>query len=197
MTDKKMDAMDALRSDDCKLRNAAMVYLYEDKQTPFEFLANITGLAISTVKNYVRSKFAHLLNWAREIFAKAKNFVRTVAAKGYYCYIDKITLYNGDIWCKIGQSTRDPKKRAQEIKTKGWQSGSIIPKSVEVIEIIECKNETSMTNMEDCLRLGMTAINPDNYKKHDRLLEWADNYPQRIMENPFVKMGLEQFAITA
>lgn len=197
MADKKMNPMDALKSHDCDLRNAAMVYLHEINDVSFDFLSDVTGLALSTVKNYVLYKFHHLLDYAKKLFTKAKNTIRKVSARGYFCYIDKITLRDGRIWCKIGQSTRDPEKRAQEIKSKGWRGGTIIPTKVEVMEVIECKDETSMTNMEDCLRLGMTAINPEKYEKNDRLLEWEDDYPQRILTNPFVKMGIEQFTITA
>lgn len=191
--DKKIDAMEALKSSDCKLRNAAMVFLHEDKGTPFEFLSEMTGLALSTVKNYVRSKFAHLLSWAREIFYKAKNIIRK-ENQGFWCYIDKITMPDGQIWCKIGQTSQTPEKRACDMK---WviNGKKTKPVSVEILHIIECKTETAMTNMEDCLRLGMTAINPDKYCKKDRLLCWEDDYPQRILDNPFVKMGLEQFAI--
>lgn len=192
MADKKMDAMEALKSDDCKLRNAAMVYLHFDNQTPFEFLANVTHLALSTVKNYVRSKFTHLLDWARKIFRKAKNIVRNKADE-CWCYIDRITMWNGEVWCKIGQTTKTPEARA---KNMYWtvDGEKIRPVKVEVMHKIKCKDETSMTNMEDCLRLGMTAINPDKYCKNDRLLDWEDDYPQRILENEFVKMGLERFA---
>lgn len=195
MADKKMDAMEELKG--LKYRDEAMVYLYYEQDTPLEFLANATGLAYSTVKNYVKYKFKHLLERAKKLFRKAKNIVRNSLPNGFYCYIDKITLCNGDVWCKIGQSTRDPEKRAQEIRSKGWRNGAIVPKSVKVMKIIKCKDETSMTNMEDCLRLGMTAINPSYFEKNDRLLDWGDDYPQRIMSNPFVKMGLEQFAVAA
>ena len=195
MADKKLDPMAALKSKDTKLRNAAMVYLHEDNQTPFEFLAAATKLALSTVKTYVRSKFAHLLDWARSIFCKAKNIIRKKAEE-FWCYIDRITMPNGEVWCKIGQTTQTPERRARGMF---WtQNGKKVkPEKVEVMHAIKCKDETAMTNMEDCLRLGMTAINPEMYKKNDRLLCWEDDYPQRILENDFVKMGLPQFAITA
>ena len=195
MADKKMDAMEALHSDDCKMRNAAMVYLHEDNGTPFEFLAEMTGLALSTVRNYVRSKFAHLLEWARKIFRKAKNILRK-EADAFWCYIDRITMRDGSVWCKIGQTTKTPEQRAKNLY---WtvHGEKIKPVKVEVMHRIQCKDETAMTNMEDCLRLGMTAINPEKYCKNDRLLCWEDDYPQRILNNAFVKMGLEQFAIAA
>ena len=72
MAEKKIDPMEALKSEDCKLRNAAMVYLHEDRHVDFDFLSEITGLKLSTVVNYVRSKFCHLIEWAREIFLKGK-----------------------------------------------------------------------------------------------------------------------------
>lgn len=195
MTDKKMNPMEELHK--AKYRDEAMVYLYYENSTPIEFLAEATGLAFSTVAKYVKYKFKHLLEKAKELFIKAKNFARNTLARGYYCYIDKITLTNGEKWCKIGQTTRDPEIRAAEISSRGWKGGRIIPKSVDVVQIIECKDETAMTNMEDCLRLGMTAISPEDFEKNDRLLCWDSTYPDRIMNNPFVQMGLKQFAVAA
>lgn len=195
MTKKKLDPIDALKNPDCKIRNAAMVYLHEDRQTPFEFLSKVTGLALSTVKNYVRSKFHHLLDWARTIFQKAKNLVYRTGER-FFCYIDKITMPNGEIWCKIGQTTTHPDIRARQIKSKGWAKQGC-PVSVEVINVFPCKDSPSMDMMENCLRTAMTQINPEKFCKNDRLLCWEDDYPQRIIDNPFVQMGLPQFCITA
>ena len=194
MTDKKLDAMETLKSDNCKLRNAAMVYLNIDKNVPFEFLARATGLAISTVKTYVHYKFINLLGWAREIFAKTKNIVRKIASHGYYCYIMRIKTNRG-YWTKIGQTTRDPQKRAEEILKKGCKTADY--KNVDVMDVIECPDETAMNNMEDCLRIGMTTLCPESFLKNDRLMAWESNYVEQIKNNPFVKMGLEQFAIAA
>ena len=166
-------------------RNEAMVYLYYEKNKTFEYLAKATRLAVSTVKNYVLYKFIHLLDKAKELFNYAKK---------HYCYICKITFDNGKQWCKIGQSI-NPYDRAKNMKSSGWCNHQFKPNDVEMIKIIECKNETAAQNMEDCLRLGMTAINPDLYEKNDRLLNWEDDYPQRILKNIFVQMGLQQFAI--
>ena len=192
MSTKKIDPIQALSSSDCKTRNAAMVYLHEDRATPFEFLAEVTGLALSTVKNYVRSKFAHLLEWAREIFLKAKKIINR-AEEQFYCYIDKIILPNGSIWCKIGQTTKTPEQRAKGFY---WtiDGKKTRPAKVEVQWSTKCKDLPSMDMMENCLRTAMTMINPEKFCKNDRLLCWENDYPQRILQNDFVKMGLTQFA---
>ena len=113
----KKDPYKALKSTDCELRNAAMVYLNHEEGIEPDFLHQITGLALSTVKNYLR-KFAHLLEWAKEIFRKAKN-TATEKAKEFWCYIDKIVMPNGETWCKIGQTTQSPEKRAAAIERQG------------------------------------------------------------------------------
>jgi len=195
MTAKKIDPVQALSSSDCKTRNAAMVYLHEDRQTPFEFLAEMTGLALSTVKNYVRSKFAHLLEWARKIFYKAKKILSRTEEQ-FYCYIDKITMPNGETWCKIGQTTKTPEERAKDIKRDGWNKKTnwIRPDKVEVQWSVKCKDLPSMDMMENCLRTAMTMINPAKFCKNDRLLCWEDDFPRKILENEFTQIGLKQFA---
>lgn len=189
---QKLDAVESLKSNDCKVRNAAMVYLHEDNKAPFEFLSEVTGLALSTVKNYVRSKFIHLLEWARKIFRKVKNIIRKEASQ-FLCYIDKVTMPDGQVWCKIGQTTRGAEQRAAEMQWK-VNGKKIKPSNVEVMATIECKDLASMDMMENCLRTSMTMINPDKFCKNDRLLCWEDDFPQRIISNPFVQMGLTQFA---
>ena len=196
MAEKKIDPMEALKSKDCKLRNAAMVYLHEDRQVDFNFLSEITGLKLSTVVNYVRSKFCHLIEWAREIFLKGKAYIQKKIKQkkdSFYVYIDKITMPNGEVWTKIGQTSTTPAKRAANFCwSKNGQK--IYPAKVEILWDCECKDATAMNNLEDCLRIGMTALQPDKFEKNDRLLYWEDDYPQRILKNDFVKMGLTQFA---
>lgn len=192
MTKKKIDPLTVLKGEQgIETRNAAIVYLYEVKDYTVEMLAELTTLAKSTVKSYT-SKFRHLLDWAKEIFTKGKALF-TEGKEVFWCYIDKITMPNGETWCKIGQTTQTPKERANGFH---WSINGkkVKPAAVEIQYAVQCKNATAMQNMEDCLRLGMTAINPDKYVKNDRLICWEDDYPQRIIENSFVQMGLSQFA---
>lgn len=190
---KNLDPMKELKGG--IYRNEAMVYLYHECKMSFEALADATNLAYSTVKKYVLYMFRDALNFAKKIFSKIKNTVREITGRGYYCYIDKIVFSNGEQWCKIGQTTHHPNVRATQMRSRGWKGR--YPERIEIMEIIECKDEVSMTNMEDCLRIGMTALNPKKYQKNDRLLSWENDYPRRILDNPFVQMGLAQFAIHA
>lgn len=189
---KKINPLNTLRGEEgLETRNAAIVYLYNVREYTIQSLAELTTLAQSTIRNYIY-KFAGLLDWAKKIFAKGKNIV-SKKQEEFWCYIDKIIMPNGEVWCKIGQTTQTPAKRANGFS---WSINGVKvkPLSVEIQHAIKCKDATSMQNMEDCLRLGMTAIDPDGYIKNDRLNSWQDDYPQRIFDNPFVKMGLVQFA---
>lgn len=188
---KKINPLNTLKGEEgLETRNAAIVYLYNVREYTVESLAELTTLAKSTIKNYLR-KFANLLDWAKEIFVKGKNII-SEKQEEFWCYIDQITLSDGTQWCKIGQTTQTPEKRASGFS---WviNGKKEKPLSVSVRHAIKCKDATAMQNMEDCLRIGMTSIDPDGYIKNDRLNSWQDDYPQRILDNSFVKMGLAQF----
>lgn len=53
--------------DDTQTRYRQVVYLYQKRGETCEFISQLTKLAVSTVRNYVR-KFAHLLEEACEMF---------------------------------------------------------------------------------------------------------------------------------
>lgn len=183
-----MNAVTALNSNDTQLRNAAIVYLHHDKGYSATDIHKIVNLAVATLKSYFY-KFKHLLKWARDIFEE--KIIKK--SKQYWVYIDKITMQDGSVLCKIGNTTQSPHKRAKQLKWK-VDGVTVKPASVEVKHAIECKDYTSMHNMEDCLRIGMTLIDPDGYIQNDRLNSWEEDYPIRILNNPFVRLGLEQFA---
>ena len=189
MTKKKIDAFDALTSTDCKMRNAAMVYLYHEGAASEETLHEKTNLAISTIKRYLK-KFADLLEWAKSIFYKIKAPKNPLTQENYWVYIDKITMPNGEVWCKIGQTTRSPKTRASEYK---WQD--MKPRKIEIMYALKCKNFASMQIMEDCFRIAMIKLQTCKYCKNDRLLMWEDDFPTRILENEHVKQEIEQCAL--
>ena len=183
-----MNAITALNSNDTQLRNAAIVYLHHDKGYSATDIHKIVNLAVATLKSYFY-KFKHLLKWARDIFEE--KIVKK--SKQYWVYIDKITMRDGTVLCKIGNTTQSPHKRAKQLKWK-VDGVTVKPASVEVKHVIECKDYTSMHNMEDCLRIGMTSIDPESFIQNDRLNSWEEDYPIRILNNPFVRLGLEQFA---
>lgn len=190
------DAICAIgQNDNLKLRNGALVYLYHEHNYKPAKLATMCSLARTTIANYVR-KFWNLLSWAKEQFEKVHKVVqrKIKTTTKYLCYIMQIKTEYGDYWTKVGQTTQDPEKRAEQICKKGCKIADY--EQVKVIKIIECPDETSMNNMEDCLRIGMTSIYPEAFEKNDRLLAWEDNYPKQILENNFVKMGLQEFSVT-
>ena len=180
-----MKAEDALQSNDNKLRNAAIVYLHKDKGYTAEKIHNLITLSIATIKSYFY-KFKHLLSWARSMFKEQ-------VSEQYWVYIENIIMPDMTEYCKIGHTTQTPRKRASQLKWK--ENGKVVkPLAVNITNEILCKSKTAMQNLEDCLRIGMTAIDPDRYIPNDRLNSWQDDYPERIMSNPFVVMGMEQFA---
>lgn len=181
---KKTNALDALKSKDLQLRNAAMVYLSADYDYSIDNLHELTNLALSTVRRYIK-KFAHLLEWARTIFYKLKRPKSPFDTEAFWVYIDKITMPNGETWCKIGQTTQTPKRRASNFK---W--GGICPTNVEVKHAIKCKDFVSMEIMENVFRIAMIKINPNAFCKNDRLLEWQDDFVERILTNEIVQNEL-------
>ena len=191
----KQNVYEAIKSSNCKIRNAAMVMLNIDGKVDASTLANLTGLALSTVRNYLR-KFANLLSYAREHFILIiKNIKRAITPKTrYYCYIDKIEMPNEEIWTKIGQTTISPEKRA-----KGFEWGSkdnkIKPKKVTILKKFNCKDEKSVTILENLLRYAMTSINPLKFEMNDRLLDWQENYCDIIVNHPDVQNNLASLLV--
>lgn len=187
----------AKQDSDLKLRNAALVYLYHDYDMMPSKLAQICSLARTTIASYVR-KFADLLDWAREKFQQVKKAVRKVTEEKFYVYIDQIFMPNGEVWCKIGQSKRSAEQRVKDMCRDGWTVDGekhVRPSSINIMHTIECKSASAMNCLEDCLRIAMVALNPDKFHKEDRLLCWEDDYPERILNNPFVQRGIKEFAI--
>lgn len=186
----KQNVYEAIKSSNCKTRNAAMVMLNIDGEVDISTLANLTGLALSTVRKYLK-KFANLINYAREHFILiVKNIKCAITSKiRYYCYIDKIEMPNGEVWTKIGKTTVSPERRA-----KGFEWGSkdnkIKPKKVTVLKKFTCKDEKSMTTLENLLRYAMTSINPLKFEMNDRLLDWQENYCDIIVNHPDVQSNL-------
>lgn len=169
------------------LRNAALVFLHYDEQFTFEDLAKVCTLARATIATYVR-KFKNLLEWARKEFTTVhKKFNRKISrTTKFWVYIDKITFKDGAVWCKIGQTSQTPEKRAHQIKKTGWQDGTLKPEKIEVCWFAECKDEAATEIMENVLRIAMIKLNPSKFLKNDRLTIWEDDYPERIANNELV-----------
>lgn len=55
------------RYDDCQTKYCQIVYLAKKREESFEFISELTGYAVSTVRSYVY-KFSHLLEKACEMF---------------------------------------------------------------------------------------------------------------------------------
>lgn len=190
-------ALTALRGTDSKLRQLAIVWFrYEQGSTPTELIALGCKLARATIKNYFY-KFANLLDDAIKIFVNdvKKVYKRIVKPQQHYwCYIDKITMPNGEIWTKIGQTTQTPEQRARNF-TWGEKDNKVKPAKVEIQARFNCRDEESMKTLENLLRYAMMSINPLKFEMNDRLLDYKDSYPDKIINHVCVQENLTNLTI--
>lgn len=185
-------ALKALKGTDAKLRQMAIVWFHDKYNTTPEELCRMgCKLKSSTISNYFR-KFIDLLDAAvaRFIDDAKKVYHRIIkTTTHYWCYVDKITMPNGEVWTKIGQTTQTPQRRAQGFAW-GPKDAKVKPTKVEIQACFDCKDEDSMTTLENLLRYAMMSIDPLKFEMNDRLLDYADDYPERICSHPDVVNNL-------
>lgn len=185
-------ALRALKGTDAKLRQMAIVWFHDKyDSTPAELCNMGCKLKPATISTYFR-KFVNLLSdaIARFIDDTKKVYRRIVkSTTHYWCYIDKITMPNGEVWTKIGQTTQTPEERARGFAW-GPKNAKVRPLKTEVQARFNCKDEESMTTLENLLRYAMMSINPLKFEMNDRLLEYKDNYPELICNHSAVQENL-------
>lgn len=190
------NVLNALRESAVNPRRMAIVYLrYKENLSANEILALGCKLAVSTIKTYIY-KFKNLFKAAIKYFSPAPNYTLTTKTEpeNFWCYIDKIVMPNGETWTKVGKTTQTPKKRAYGFSW-GPKGNKVRPLSTEVLVQFKCKDKDSMKTLEDLLRSAMIAINPFKYEMLDRLLEFRDEYPSLIVNNPEVQAQLPNLVI--
>lgn len=186
-------ALTALRGNDPKLRQMAIVWFHAElDKTSSELHHMGCKLKPSTISSYFK-RYANLLKDAIDYFVYniqtvMQQTTKKVKETTYWCYINKITMPNGELWTKIGKSTNLNKR----IKNYEWSPEGITikPAKVEVKKTFQCKDEESTETLENLLRFAMMAINPLKFKMNDRLLDYKDNYPELICNHPVVQENL-------
>lgn len=148
-------------------------------------------LTVGGIKRFF-TRYYNLLEEAIDRFVDdVKKLVRRIIkpTTHYWCYVDKITMPNGEVWTKIGQTTQTPEERARGFAW-GPKNAKVKPLKTEVQARFDCKDEESMTTLENLLRFAMMSINPLKFEMNDRLLEYKDNYPSLICNHPAVQENL-------
>lgn len=197
MNEKAMAAIG--QDEDKKLRNAGLVYLYHEEGIKPAKLAKMCSLARTTIASYVRSCI-DLLDWAKKQFNTfTRKIVKAVSnsREGFWVYIDKITMPNGEEWLKVGQTSRTPEARAAQMMRDGWtiNEKKIKPFSVEVQWAAKCKTDWGMEIMENALRIAMIELNPERFKKNDRLIDWQESYVEAISRNLQVRIKGKKYYV--
>ena len=144
------------------------------------------------------TRFYDRLSAAIELFGKGLKKIKKVIKQNltcYWCYIDKITMPNGEVWTKIGTTTRWPETRASEFSWK-INGKRVWPSKTEVVKRFNCKDYNSMITLENLLRYAMMSIDILKFEMNDRLLDYEDNYPELITNHPSVQTFLPEL-ITA
>ena len=157
--------------EDKETRNLQIIYLDNILKIAREKIAEITGLAISTIKKYC-NKFLDLLDKAKRLFnnglekarlskldEKIRWEVEPTEKPCGYC----IEFYNGKklLWLKVGMTERPIRQRIKEhfayYSKKGFENLNCVVKKLyevnshEMAEIIESAlREVYKKNHEDC-----------------------------------------------
>ena len=192
------NALSALRGNDSKLRQMAIVWFHSElDKTPSELHDMGCQLKPATISSYFK-RYANLLADAIKYFVeniktvvqKATKKVKTIT---YWCYINKIVMPNGEVWTKIGQTT-DLNRRVRDYS---WSLDGIKvkPLKVEVKKAFECKDKESMDNLETALLVAILDIDFYKYARNDRLLDYQEWYVDYITNHPRVQEVLAQVAI--
>lgn len=154
------------------------------------------SICINNIKGFF-TRFYDRLAQAIQLFGKGLKKVKKIITNNvtpYWCYIDKITLPNGEEWTKVGTTTRWPEVRASEFE---WKiNGRVVrPAKVEVLKRFNCKDAEAMETLENALRYAMMSINILKFKMNDRLLDYKEGYADLIFNHPSVQDNLANLIV--
>lgn len=188
-------ALTALRGNDPKLRQMAIVWFHAElDKTSSELHHMGCKLKPATISSYFK-RYANLLKDAIDYFVHniqtvVQQTTKKVKETTYWCYINKITMPNGELWTKIGSSTNLNKR----IKGYEWsfEGVTIKPAKVEVKKTFQCKDESSMKFLERALRYALMDIDFYKFEENDRLLIYEEWYPEWITNHWRVQDVLTQ-----
>lgn len=196
--DKAIKAIQNEKSrEDRRNRILGILFLHYQCDWDAQDIANAgCTICIKSIKGFF-TRFYDRLSQAIQMFGEGLKKIKKVVESNvtpYWCYIDKLTLPNGETWTKVGTTTRWPEVRASEFE---WKiNGKVVrPIRVEVLKRFNCKDADSMEIFENLLRFAMTAINPLKFKMNDRLLEYQDGYVDLICQHPCVQNNIASLIV--
>lgn len=184
---------------DLHLRNLQIVYLYYVEDLKPSQIAEIVGLAASTITNY-RNKYFDKLNEAEETFtnvAPKKNYdVEHNYANRLFAdtkdtnkfYLLKISnLLTGElITSKIGTTTRKINSRIREI-SREYEKKYNCPINIEIKRVYDCGKITpicfeSYFRFEYILQYGEHYVENDRFEDVDFDYEVADKLYKNLIK---------------
>jgi hypothetical protein len=168
---------------DTKLAYMQIVYLHH-YEFPYDKIAEITGYAKSTVKNYVR-KFADLLEEAKKTFYHiTQKITKEVFGKRQLVYLFKFYDEKNELVCsKVGTTTRLPQQRLKE-EIKYYQNHDIPVTKAEICSVIDC-GDIPAEGAESVTRAYYIRRHPKTFCKNDRFfnLDIAPRTFNKIVNN--------------
>jgi hypothetical protein len=182
--------------DDCQTKYRQIVYLSEKRGETYDFIAKLTGYAVSTVRTYVR-KFSHLLEEACAMFkysrktstavapvekksatpkvqkAKVETSIEfecpdTLPADGEKFYLIRAFDMNGKrIFSKVGTTIRSILQRMKE-HLKAYEKLGIV--RIVVDKVWDCGNIPA-EGYESWFRAWYIRRWPEKFNKTDRFFD--------------------------
>lgn len=172
--------------EDCYTKYRQIVYLSEKKGESYEFIANLTNYAISTIKIYIK-KFAYLLEEACEMFkySRKKNSQKEEVSKPqhpgieFHCpdidekggekfYLIRAFNEKGErIFSKVGTTIREVLTRMKE-HLKAYEKLGIV--KIVVDKVWDCGNLPA-EGFESWFRAWYIRRWPEKFNKNDRFFD--------------------------
>lgn len=172
--------------DEIDIKRKQIVYLYEIRNEAFETISEITGYAISTIRNYVK-KFAHLLEDAKNLFKYSRKKIfekkKPIVPEGieFHCpddfdFDDKAQRFylirafdaNGNrVFSKIGTTIRQMIERMKEHLNYYKKLGVV---KIVVDKVWDC-GERDAVMYESFFRAGYIFKHPTAFCSNDRFFD--------------------------
>lgn len=172
---------------DMKVKHAQVIYLRKVLKIASAKIAEITGYAISTIRNYI-TKFSSLLDWAKEIFNELKEIVeekieKVVEKKDLHCadivadceincplpcayIVEMFDAEGAQLWLKIGKAKDILARTRQHFKSK--TAGYSAVATIIIRRCFYCNNEDDALTMENALRKHYKEKEDCGFIRNDR-----------------------------
>lgn len=167
---------------DVTVKRAQIVYLVHELKWAYDKVAELTGYAVSTVRNYA-VKYFNLLDWAKEIFSRVSKKVRKskyndmIDANGFdidtvcgeICYLFEFYTKEKVFICsKVGTTTRTVRERLKE--ELGHDTYKKMGAEFAVVHRVYKCGEIPAEGLESRIRAEYIKKYPKAFKKNDRFI---------------------------